>query len=130
MNGRSIRGAGDLRNRLGLTPVGEQVELRVQRGGATRLLRTQIAPPQEMAGGHGQAVPQLQGMAVVEIERGSPLFQRLQGGGLVVSAVERAAVPSRPASAQATSSTPSTGGAFSPWRSSRPRSKAPSAATR
>ena len=88
MNGRSIRGAGDLRNRLGLTPVGEQVELRVQRGGATRLLRTQIAPPQEMAGGHGQAVPQLQGMAVVEIERGSPLFQRLQGGGLVVSAVE------------------------------------------
>jgi len=43
MNGRSIRSAGDLRNRLGLTPVGEQVELRVQRGGATRLLRTQIA---------------------------------------------------------------------------------------
>jgi len=41
-----------------------------------------------MAGGHGQAVALLQGMAVVEIERGSPLFQRLQGGGLVVSAVE------------------------------------------
>ena len=27
-------------------------------------------------------------MTVVEIERGSPLYQRLQGGGLVVSAVE------------------------------------------
>ena len=89
MNGRSIRSAGDLRNRLGLTPVGEQVELRVQRSGATRSLRTQIAPPQEMAGGQGQAVPLLQGMSVVEIERGSPLFQRLQGGGLVISAVER-----------------------------------------
>ncbi len=53
MNGRSIHSSGDLRNRLGLTPVGEQVELRVQRGGATRSLRTRIAPPQEMAGGAG-----------------------------------------------------------------------------
>jgi Do/DeqQ family serine protease len=88
MNGRSIHSSGELRNRLGLTPVGEQVELQVQRGGATRSLRTRIAPPQEMAGGAGQAVPLLQGMTVVEIERGSPLYQRLQGGGLVVSAVE------------------------------------------
>jgi len=88
MNGHSIHSSGDLRNRLGLTPVGEHVELRVQRGGTTRSLRTQIAPPQEMAGGQGQAVPLLQGMSVVEIERGSPLYQRLQGGGLVVSAVE------------------------------------------
>jgi serine protease Do/serine protease DegQ len=88
LNGRSILRSGDLRNRLGLTPVGEQVELRVQRGGTTRSLRTRIAPPEAMAGGEGQAVPLLQGMTVVEIERGSPLFQRLQGGGLVVSAVE------------------------------------------
>jgi Do/DeqQ family serine protease len=88
MNGHSIHSSGDLRNRLGLTPVGEQVELRVQHGGATRSLRTRIAPPEEMAGGQGQAVPLLQGMTVVEIERGSPLYQRLQGGGLVVSAVE------------------------------------------
>ena len=28
-------------------------------------------------------------MSVVEIERGSPLYQRLRGGGLVVSAVEQ-----------------------------------------
>ncbi len=28
-------------------------------------------------------------MSVVEIERGSPLFQRLRGGGLIVSAVEQ-----------------------------------------
>jgi len=33
-------------------------------------------------------VPQLPGMRVVEIERGSPLFERLRGGGLVVAAVE------------------------------------------
>jgi Do/DeqQ family serine protease len=87
MNGRNVRSPGDLRNRLGLTPVGEGVELRINRGGEVRTLRAQIGAPQEMTGGGGQAVPQLPGLKVVEIERGSPLAQRIQG--LVVSAVEQ-----------------------------------------
>ncbi len=89
VNGRPIRGSGELRARLGLTPVGEEVELRIHRGGETRAVRTRIAAPQEFAEGDGQAVPHLPGIKVVEIERGSPLFQRLRGGGLVVSAVEQ-----------------------------------------
>jgi serine protease Do/serine protease DegQ len=48
----------------------------------------QIAAPQAAESGDGIALAQLPGMRVVEIQRGSPLFQRLQGGGLVVSAVE------------------------------------------
>ena len=87
MNGRSIHGAGDLRNRLGLTPVGEQLELRVQRGGETRTLRAQIGALQEYAGGEGKPVAQLPGLKVIEIERGSPLYQRIQG--LVVTAVQQ-----------------------------------------
>ncbi|MBI3057024.1 MAG: DegQ family serine endoprotease [Betaproteobacteria bacterium] len=87
LNGRPIRNAAELRARLGLTPIGEQVELRVNRGGETRTLRAQIAAPQEHAPGQGQAIPQLAGLQVVEIERGSPLYQRIQG--LIVSAVER-----------------------------------------
>ncbi|MBI2290949.1 MAG: DegQ family serine endoprotease [Betaproteobacteria bacterium] len=85
LNGRPIRNAAELRARLGLTPIGEQVELRVNR--ETRTLRAQIAAPQEHAPGQGQAIPQLAGLQVVEIERGSPLYQRIQG--LIVSAVER-----------------------------------------
>ena len=88
MNGRPVRSASELRARLGLTPIGEEVELRVNRGGEARTMRAQIAPPQEVASGEGQLVPQLQGMKVVEIERGSPLFQRLRGGAMVVSDVE------------------------------------------
>jgi serine protease Do/serine protease DegQ len=88
LNGRPIRAAAELRARLGLTPVGEEIELRVQRGADARSIRARIAPPQEASGAEGQAVPQLPGLAVIEIERGSPLFQRLRGGGLVVSAVE------------------------------------------
>ena len=87
LNGRAIRSVAELRARLGLTPVGEEIELRVNRGGATRVLRTRIAAPQEVTGREGQAVPQLPGMKVVEIERGSPLYQRIQG--LIVTAVEQ-----------------------------------------
>ena len=87
LNGRPIRNAAELRARLGLTPVGEEIELRVNRSGTMRSLRTRIAAPQEIGNGDGQAVPQLPGMRVVEIERGSPLYQRIQG--LIVSAVEQ-----------------------------------------
>ncbi|MBI3041597.1 MAG: DegQ family serine endoprotease [Betaproteobacteria bacterium] len=89
LNGRPIRAAAELRARLGLTPVGEEIELRVARGRETRAVRTRIAAPQEAAGAEGKAVPQLPGLSVVEIERGSPLFQRLRGGGLVVTAVQQ-----------------------------------------
>ncbi|HTD90536.1 MAG TPA: Do family serine endopeptidase [Burkholderiales bacterium] len=86
LNGRPIRHASELRARLGLTAIGEDVDMRINRGGATRNVRTQIAAP-DVSSGDGQAIPQLPGMRVIVIERGSPLFKRLEGGGLVVSAV-------------------------------------------
>ncbi|MBX3664617.1 MAG: Do family serine endopeptidase [Burkholderiales bacterium] len=88
LNGRPIRSSGELRARLGLTPVGEEVELGILRNGAQQRIRTRIAPPQTASNGKPQPVAQLPGLRVVEIERGSPLFQRLRGGGLVVAAVE------------------------------------------
>ena len=88
LNGRPIRHAAELRARLGLTPVGEEVEMRINRAGAARSVRAQIAAP-DVSTGEGLPIPQLPGMRVIEIQRGSPLFQRLQGGGLVVSAVEQ-----------------------------------------
>jgi serine protease Do/serine protease DegQ len=87
MNGRPTRSAAELRARLGLTPIGEEVELRVQRGGEARTLRARIEAPQRLTESEGQAVPQLPGMRVVEIERGSALYQRIQG--LVVAGVEQ-----------------------------------------
>jgi serine protease Do/serine protease DegQ len=89
MDGRPVRAASELRARLGLTPVGEEIELRVLRGGDARNVRATIAPPQDAASVEGKDVPQLPGMSVVEIERGSPLYRRLKGGGLVVADVEQ-----------------------------------------
>ena len=88
LNGRPVRAAAELRARLGLTPVGEEVELRVLRGKETRSIRTRIAPPAKPASTEGKPVPQLPGMSVVEIEKGSPLYRQLRGGGLIVAALE------------------------------------------
>jgi serine protease Do/serine protease DegQ len=85
MNGRMLTSAAELRARLALTAVGEEIELRVLRGGETRTVKVKIGAPQQMGAGEGQSVPQLPGLRVVEIERGSPLYQRIQG--LVVAAV-------------------------------------------
>ncbi|HEX6005883.1 MAG TPA: Do family serine endopeptidase [Burkholderiales bacterium] len=87
MNGRPIRSAAELRARLGLTPIGEDVELRIRRAGEARTVRARIEAPQKLTESAGQVVSQLPGMRVVEIERGSPLYQRIQG--LVVASVER-----------------------------------------
>jgi len=85
MNGRALNSAAELRTKLGLTPIGEEIELRLMRGGETRTLKVKIAAPQQMSGGAGQTVPQLPGLSVVEIERGSPLHRRIQG--LIVASV-------------------------------------------
>ena len=86
VNGRPIRSSAELHARLGLTPVGEEVELRVIRGKSTRTVRARVAPPQELTSAVGQSVPQLAGLKVVEIEPGSPLYERIQG--LIVASVE------------------------------------------
>ncbi|MCE3000380.1 MAG: Do family serine endopeptidase [Betaproteobacteria bacterium] len=88
LNGRPVRGWSDLRARLGLTPVGDEIELSVVREGGPQRIRARIAPPQTASAGEIQAVKAMPGLRVVEIERGSPLFQRLRGGGLVVAATD------------------------------------------
>ena len=88
LNGRTIRNAAELRVRLGLTPIGDTVEMQLLRNGSTLKLSTRIAAPQEISDSAGQSVQQLPGLSVVEIERGSPLAQRLRGRGLVVSEVD------------------------------------------
>lgn len=89
VNGRPIATSGALHARLGLTPVGDEIEMRIARGAEVITIRTRVAAPHALSGAEGRALPQLPGLAVVEIEGGSPLFERLQGGGLVVTAVEQ-----------------------------------------
>jgi Do/DeqQ family serine protease len=72
LNGRPVRGAAELRARLGVVPVGESVELQVQRGGEKRTLKAQVGAIESGASG-GAAVQELAGAAFQEVEkRGLP----------------------------------------------------------
>ena len=79
INGKSVRGSADLRNRMGLIPVGEEVELQVQRGGKPLSLRLRIAELFTMTEIPGEAVPQLAGVRVSNIERGMPAYGMVEG---------------------------------------------------
>ena len=56
MNGRTLHSAAELRARLGLTAVGDEVELRINRGAESRTVRVRVGAPQQMANTEGQAV--------------------------------------------------------------------------
>jgi Do/DeqQ family serine protease len=68
LNGRPVRGAAELRARLGVVPVGDTVELQVQRGGEKRTLKAQVAAIESGATG-GEAVQELAGAAFQEVSR-------------------------------------------------------------
>lgn len=70
MNGRPIRGSADLRNQLGLAPVGDVVELRFLRDGKAQTAKVTIEPPRTGLSAGRQSVPELVGAKVGNLERG------------------------------------------------------------
>jgi len=79
INGKAVRGSADLRNRMGLIPVGEEVEMRVQRGKQPLVVKLRIAEPFTMTEIPGEAVPQLAGVRVSNIEAGMPQYGMAEG---------------------------------------------------
>jgi len=107
VNGRRVRSSADLRNQVGLTPIGEELELRILRGREVRTLRAKIEAVQ--AGrGEGRAVPELAGaavadyerygkpqaVAVVRVERNSPAWGHGLRDGDIIAGVNRRRVHS------------------------------------
>jgi S1-C subfamily serine protease len=68
LNGRPVRGAAELRARLGVVPVGDTVELQVQRGAEKRTIKAQIAAI-ESGGSGGEAVQELSGAVFQEVSK-------------------------------------------------------------
>ena len=84
MNGRPIRGSADLRNQLGLVPVGDVAELKYLRDGKSHVARVTIESPQAGIASGRLAVPELAGAKLGNAERGGKTV------AVVVVDVERA----------------------------------------
>jgi Do/DeqQ family serine protease len=70
LNGRPVRGAAELRARLGVVPVGESVALRVLRGNETHTLKATIGEIERSAAqGGSQAVQELAGASFREVAK-------------------------------------------------------------
>jgi serine protease Do/serine protease DegQ len=85
-NGRPVRSSGELRNRIGLTPVGEEVDMTVLRDGRQVRIRARIGEPFQVTALAGEAVPQLTGARVADLAPGMPLYGQVEA--IVVASVE------------------------------------------
>ncbi|MCU0895726.1 MAG: DegQ family serine endoprotease [Rhodospirillales bacterium] len=85
VNGEPIDGASDLRNQIGLAPIGEKVGLEVIRDGKRRSLTAEVAKIRVASAAAGEAAPQLRGAVLRDLDPGSGR----QGGGVLVASVER-----------------------------------------
>lgn len=78
-NGRRVRTSAEFRNRVGLTPVGESLDLKVLRGKQAMPVRVTVGEQFAATNIPGEAVPQLAGARVANIERGMPMFGEVEG---------------------------------------------------
>jgi serine protease Do/serine protease DegQ len=85
LNGRPVRGAAELRARLGVVPAGETVDLRVVRGKETHAIKARLGEIEGTQVSGAQALAELAGAALAEVtRRGLPGRDR----AVLVAAVE------------------------------------------
>jgi serine protease Do/serine protease DegQ len=84
---RPIRASGELRNRVGLTPIGEEVDMTVLREGREIRIRARVAELFQSTSVVGESIPQLAGLKVADIQPGMPMHGRLEG--VFVAGVDR-----------------------------------------
>lgn len=79
LDGRPLRNASDLRNRVGLTPVGTTVALDIVRDGKRRTIRLKIDEPAPETGGAPEDIPALAGALFRDLEPGMPHYGEVRG---------------------------------------------------
>jgi Do/DeqQ family serine protease len=87
VNERAIRSSSELRNRVGLVPVGEEVELGLLREGRPLRVRARVGELYQVTQVTGKTIPQLAGARVANVEPGMPMHGHIEA--VVVAAVEQ-----------------------------------------
>lgn len=88
LDGRPIHSSSELRNRVGLVPVGEELELGVVREGRALKLRARVGELFRVTRVTGETIPQLAGARVANVEPGMPMHGQIEA--VVVTAVDEA----------------------------------------
>lgn len=89
-DGKQIRDANDLGNRIGLLPVGEVIKFKVLRDGKQSEFVVTIDEKAQASTSPKSVNELLQGVSVGDIEQGSPYFGKTEGA--FVAAVERGSI--------------------------------------
>jgi len=103
VNGHHVRSSSDLRNQIGVTPVGEEVEFKLLRDGSERSVRVRVESVRAADAAGGESIPELDGatvagaerdgkpeaVAVLRVERTSPAWAHGLRPGDVIVAVNR-----------------------------------------
>jgi Do/DeqQ family serine protease len=103
LNGHPVRSASELRARLGVVPAGETVELKIQRGKESQLVKARVAEIDGSRTAGGATLPQLAGASLADVQRGknravlvngveadSPAFEHgLRAGDLIIGVNQR-----------------------------------------
>lgn len=87
VDGKPIKEFSDLRNRIGLMRVGQEVALEVIRDGKRKVVTATISDPAENVEKPSNLHPALRGATFGELDERSPLFGRIKG--VLVSNVEQ-----------------------------------------
>jgi len=79
INGKPVDDSADVRNTIGLIPVGRQVELTVLRDGKERRIRATIGEERKAEIAGAEIHPYLEGAVLGNIGENSPLYERVKG---------------------------------------------------
>lgn len=86
VNGHQVRSSSELRNRVGLIPIGEVIELDLLREGRMLRVRARVGELYKVTQVTGETIPRLAGARVANVEQGTPLYGQVEG--VVVTSVE------------------------------------------
>ena len=79
INGKPVKNAGDVHNQIGLLHIGENISFDILREGKLLTLTTTIEAGQEDTGPPSAVNPRLEGMTVGDIKPDHPAYGKLQG---------------------------------------------------
>lgn len=79
INEKPVTNAGDVRNRIGLLPLGEEVTFEVLRDGKSKSLKAKVAEGRESGSQPSAVNPRLEGTAFGDIDQNHPHFGKVQG---------------------------------------------------